>query len=90
MDSYTASTQSYDTLDDLMSRFTLEYKPEYSLKLRNRCVTAAASRSLISGRQAHPALRHLPPLRRTGWGLPWSASTGRTAPTIAKTAARWW
>ena len=35
--SYTASVRTYDTLDELLTRFTLEFKPEYILKIRNRC-----------------------------------------------------
>jgi hypothetical protein len=31
------SGRSYDTLDELLSRFTLEFKPEYVIKFRNRC-----------------------------------------------------
>jgi hypothetical protein len=32
----TESARSYDTLDELLSRFTLEFKPEYVVKIRNR------------------------------------------------------
>lgn len=37
-------TESYDTVDELLKRFTLDYVPEYSLKLRDRwarCVLGA-------------------------------------------------
>lgn len=29
-------TESYDTVDELLKRFTLDYVPKYSLKLRDR------------------------------------------------------
>lgn len=32
----TESARSYDTLDELLSRFTLEFRPEYVVKIRNR------------------------------------------------------
>ena len=50
-ESYTASTQSFDTLDELLSRFTLEFKPEYTLKLRNRC---AIARRIAARRRPSP------------------------------------
>lgn len=31
-------TESYDTVDELLKRFTLDYIPEYSIKLRDRWV----------------------------------------------------
>jgi hypothetical protein len=41
--SFTASSaRSFDTLDDLLSRFTLDFKPEYTLKLRHRCAARPA------------------------------------------------
>jgi len=36
-------TESYDTIDELLKRFTLDYTPEYSIKLREKCVLMAAS-----------------------------------------------
>jgi len=36
--SYSDSRGSYDTLDELLTRFTLEFRPDYVFKLRNRCV----------------------------------------------------
>lgn len=41
-DSYSGSARSYDTIEDLLERFTLDFRPEYTLKLRNRCATLAA------------------------------------------------
>ena len=32
------SDNSYDTIDELLKRFTLEFTPEYSLKLRDTYV----------------------------------------------------
>lgn len=34
-------TDSYDTIDELLKRFTLDYTPEYSIKLREKCVLIA-------------------------------------------------
>jgi len=32
------SENSYDTIDELLKRFTLDYSPDYSLKLRDTYV----------------------------------------------------
>lgn len=32
-----------DTIQDLMRRFTLDYQPDYTLKLRNRWGTSASN-----------------------------------------------
>jgi hypothetical protein len=31
------SARTFDSLDELLSRFTLDFRPEYVLKIRNRC-----------------------------------------------------
>jgi hypothetical protein len=35
------SARTFDSLDELLSRFTLDFRPEYALKIRNRSVFLA-------------------------------------------------
>jgi hypothetical protein len=39
------SARTFDSLDELLSRFTLDFRPEYVLKIRNRSVCFAGSAS---------------------------------------------
>ena len=41
------SDNSYDTIDELLKRFTLEFTPEYSLKLRDTYVLNTFEYSLV-------------------------------------------
>lgn len=47
--SYYSSSGTVDTLEDLLQRFTLDYQPDYALKLRHRRVASAAAAPWLTG-----------------------------------------
>ena len=59
--------RSFDSIDELLSRFTLDFQPEYVLKIRNR-YDSLLSKICFDHFYDYPSLANFAPFVLVGWG----------------------